>query len=60
MKKLLKRILQTFIRIEKIPFTENGIAKEFCSMYVFGKHIASNTYKALDEKDEQCEWLGIL
>lgn len=60
MRKLLRIFLKTFIKIEKIPFTDNGESKEFCSMYIFGIHVASNVYKAKEEKDEQCEWLGII
>lgn len=60
MKKLFKRFLQTFITIEVIPFTENGNPKEFCTMYVFNKRFASAVFTGKDEKDELCEYLGII
>lgn len=60
MKKLLKRFLQTFIRIEVIKFTENGKPKEFTTMYVFGKARISGVLDGKEEKDELCEYLGII
>ena len=60
MKKLLKRFLQTFITIEVIPFTENGNPKELCTMYVFNKRFASAVITGKDDKDELCEYLGII
>jgi hypothetical protein len=43
-KKVLKSFLQLFIRIDRIPFTENGKNAEYCTMYVFGLAISSNVY----------------
>lgn len=43
-KKLLKAVLKTFVRIDKIPFTDNGRSAEYCTMYVFGLAITSNIY----------------
>ncbi|ROI02908.1 hypothetical protein EGH90_12495 [Kaistella haifensis] len=60
MKKQFKRFLQTFITIEKIAFNENGSPKEFCVMYVFNKRVASGVFDAPEEKDELCEYLGII
>lgn len=45
-KKVLKSILKSFIRIDKIPFTENGRSAEYCTMYVFGLAVCSNIYPA--------------
>ncbi|CAA7196847.1 hypothetical protein [Chryseobacterium potabilaquae] len=41
-KKLLKRGLKLFIRIEIIPFNDNGKTVEYCTMYVFGLPLISN------------------
>ena len=60
MKKLFKKILQSFITIEIIPFTENGKPKEFCTMYVFNKRFTSGVFTAPEQKDELCEYLGII
>lgn len=60
LKKNLKNFLQKFIRIEKIAFNENGNPKEFCTMYLFNKQFASGVFDAPEEKDELCEYLGII
>lgn len=61
MKKLLKRFLQTFITIEVIPFNDLGLETEIHSMQIFGKTVTSlQVVKPNDEKDELCEYLGIL
>ncbi|SIR25175.1 hypothetical protein [Chryseobacterium indoltheticum] len=43
-KKVLKSILKSFIRIDKIPITENGKTAEYCTMYVFGIMVCSDIY----------------
>lgn len=60
MKKLLKMFLQTFIKIKVIKFTDNGQPKEFTTMYVFGKRVTSAVLEGKEEKDELCEYLGIV
>ena len=60
MKKLFKRFLQTFIKIEVIKFNDNGQPKEFTTMYVFGKRVTSAVFAGKEEKDELCEYLGIV
>lgn len=54
------QILKLFITIEKIPFDENGKPKEFCTMYLFNRKFASGVFDAPEEKDELCEYLGII
>jgi len=44
MKKIFRSFLKLFIRIDRIPFTENGRDSEYCTMYVFGLAICSNIY----------------
>jgi|GEM_PF-3547601 len=44
LKKLLKSVLKSFVRIDKIPFTDNGRQAEYCTTYVFGLAITSNIY----------------
>ena len=61
MKKLLKMFLQTFITIEVIPFNDNGLETEFHSMKIFGKTVTwLQVVKPADQKDELCEYLGII
>ena len=60
MKKLFKKVLQTFITLEVIPFNDDGESKEFTVMYVFGKRVASAVFIGKEEKDELCEYLGII
>lgn len=43
-KKSFKKFLQLFIRIESIPFTNNGRPAEHCTLYIFGFSIASNVF----------------
>lgn len=49
MKKAIKNsfrsFLKTFIRIDRIPFNDNGVNCEYCTMYVFGLAFTSRIYK---------------
>jgi len=45
-KKIIKRFLKFFIRIDKIPFTDNGRPAEYCTMYIFGLPLVSNIYSS--------------
>lgn len=45
LKNLLRSFLKTFIRIDRIPFNNNGVNCEYCTMYVFGLAITSRIYK---------------
>ncbi|MDE5525662.1 hypothetical protein [Elizabethkingia meningoseptica] len=60
MKKLVKRILKKFIRIDVIPFTDNGVNTEYRMMYVFGHLFTTMQVVVNKVEDEQCEYLGIL
>lgn len=52
LKKVLKRFLQLFIRIDTIPFSKNGRLSEYSTMYVFGLSICSNIYPAKREQND--------
>lgn len=41
---IFKKLLKSFIRIDRIPLTKNGRNAEYCTMYVFGLAICSNIY----------------
>lgn len=45
-KKLLRNFLKLFIRIDRIPFNDNGVNCEYCTMYVFGLAFTSHIYKS--------------
>lgn len=46
LKKVLKNILEMFIRIETIPFCYDGKMRKHCTMYVFGIEVCSNSYSS--------------
>ena len=52
MKKLIKKFLQTFIKIEVIKFRENGQPKEFTTMYFFSRKITSAVFAGKEEKED--------
>lgn len=49
LKKNFRSFLKLFIRIDKIPFTDNGKNVEYCTMYIFGLAICSNIYPSNTE-----------
>ncbi|MDX8566313.1 hypothetical protein OZ664_20060 [Elizabethkingia sp. HX WHF] len=60
MKKLAKRILEKFIRIDVVPYYYRGYNTEYRMMFLFG--YLFSTIQIVDNKieDEQSEYLGIL
>lgn len=58
MRKTIKKLLKIFIRIDKIPFTDNGKSVEYCTMYICGLAIASNVYPVKTQetlKSQSCQ-----
>ena len=56
MKKILKRFLKTFIRIDRIPFTDNGKSAEYCTLFILGLAVASNVYpRANNQNSDPCQ-----
>ena len=49
-RKPLKKFLKLFIKIDTIPFTDNGKAVEYCTMHIFGLFIASQVYPAKNKQ----------
>lgn len=44
LKKMLKKFLQLFIRLEMIPFSYDGKIRKYYTLYIFGIEIFSDNY----------------